>query len=45
MHVSGQPFDRLNLWSIADYFDYRLPIMPTMTDPYTGRPLEEGRLF
>ena len=40
VHVSGQPFDRLNLWSIADYFDERLPALPTMTDPYSGKPIE-----
>ena len=39
VHVSGQPFDRLNLWSIADYFNQRLPPLPPMTDPYSGRPL------
>ena len=45
VHVSGNPFDRLNLWSIADYFDERLPTLPVMTDPYSGRPLEQQRLF
>ena len=45
VHVSGNPFDRLNLWSIADYFDDRLPTLPVMTDPYSGRPLEQQRLF
>ena len=45
VHVSGHPFDRLNLWSIADYFDERLPTLPVMTDPYSGRPLEQQRLF
>ena len=39
VHVAGQPYDRLNLWSVADYFDSRYPILPTMTDPYSGRPL------
>ena len=43
VHVSGQPFDRLNLWSIADYFDERLPSLPVMTDPYSGRPLSQQK--
>ena len=37
--ISGQSCDRLNLWSIADYFEQRLPALPAMTDPYSGRPL------
>ena len=45
VYVGGHPFDRLNLWSIADYFDERMPTLPVMTDPYSGRPLEQQRLF
>ena len=45
LHVSGQPYDRLHLWSIADYFDRRWPPLPIMTDPYTGRPIQQGELF
>jgi DNA modification methylase len=37
IHIKGQPFDRMNLWSIADYFDGRMPSLPLMVDPYTGR--------
>ena len=40
VHVAGQPYDRLHLWSVADYFDSGYPILPTMTDPYSGKPLE-----
>ena len=45
LHVSGQPYDRVHLWSIADYFDRRWPVLPIMTDPYTGRPLAQQELF
>ena len=45
VHVAGQPYDRLHLWSIADYFDERLPVLPVMTDPYSGRPLNQPGLF
>ena len=45
LHVSGQPYDRVHLWSIADYFDRRWPVLPIMTDPYTGQPLAQRELF
>ena len=41
VHVAGHPFDRLNLWSVADYFDSRFPALPAMTDPYSGKPIEQ----
>ena len=37
VHVKGQPFDRLNLWSVGEYFDGRYPPLPVMTDPYSGK--------
>ena len=45
VHVSGQPYDRLHLWSMADYFDGRWPLLPVMTDPYSGRPINQPGLF
>ena len=45
VHVAGQPYDRLQLWSMAEYFDQRLPRLPVLTDPYTGRPLNQSELF
>ncbi len=45
IHVSGVPYDRMNLWSIADYFDRRRPNLPPMNNPYTGKPLMQGSLF
>ncbi len=45
LHVGGAPYDRLHLWSIADYFTDRWPLLPTMTDPYSGRPLAQRELF
>ena len=45
VHVSGQPYDRLHLWSMADYFDGRWPVLPVMTDPYSGRPINQPGLF
>ena len=45
LHVGGTPYDRLHLWSMADYFADRWPLLPTMTDPYSGRPLAQRELF
>lgn len=45
VHVSGRPYDRLHLWSMADYFDRRYPALPIMNDPYSGRPLNQHTLF
>ena len=45
VHVAGQPYDRLQLWSIADYFDDRWPALPVMTDPYSGKPINQPALF
>ena len=39
IRVEGREFRRMSLWPIADYFDGRLPVLPNMTDPYTGRPI------
>ncbi|MCY3836131.1 MAG: site-specific DNA-methyltransferase [Anaerolineaceae bacterium] len=33
-------FPRLQLWSIEEYYDDRLPVLPTLAHPFTGRPLE-----
>ena len=33
-------FPRLQLWSIEEYYDARLPMLPTLAHPFTGRPLE-----
>ena len=35
--VQNAPFDRMNLWSIKDYFDGHMPHLPIMLDPYTGK--------
>ncbi len=39
IRVAGREFRRMSLWPVSDYFDGRLPILPSMTDPYTGRPM------
>ena len=41
--VGAQSYPRVQLWSIAEYFDARMPHIPTMLDPNTGQPVQ-GRI-
>ncbi len=43
--VHATRYPRMQLWSIADYFDGRMPQLPPMTDPHTGNPLRQLDLF
>ena len=45
IHISGNPYDRMNLWSIREYFDNLMPVLPIMTDPWTSKPLNQPSLF
>ena len=38
--VGAERYPRVQLWSIADYFEGRRPHLPVLTDPYTGKPVE-----
>lgn len=38
--VGAERYPRVQLWSIADYFEKRRPHLPVLTDPYTGKPVE-----
>ena len=38
--VGASSYPRVQVWSIADYFDGRFPQLPTLADPYTGKPVE-----
>ena len=37
IQVGASTYPRAQLWSIADYFNGRMPNLPAMSDPYTGR--------
>lgn len=39
VRVGASEFPRIQLWSIRDYFNGRLPVLPAMADPYTGKPM------
>jgi len=43
--VEGYRFPRMQIWPIGHYFDSRPPCLPIMTDPYTGKPLDQADLF
>jgi len=38
--VGASVFPRVQLWSIRDFFEGRWPNLPTLTDPYTGKPVQ-----
>ena len=40
--VRGQSYPRLHLWSIDDYFNNRPCPLPPMTNPYTGKLMQQG---
>ena len=40
--VRGQSYRRLLLWSIDDYFNNRPCPLPPMTNPYTGKRMQQG---
>ena len=40
--VRGQSYRRLRLWSIDDYFNNRPCPLPPMTNPYTGKLMQQG---
>ena len=42
--VGAETYPRAQLWSIAEYFDDRMPRIPTMLDPNTGQPVQ-GRMM
>ena len=43
--VQGYPYPRMQIWPIRDYFEQRLPNLPIMNDPYSGKPMAQGTLF
>ena len=43
--VQGYQYPRMQVWPISHYFEQRLPPMPVMNDPYSGKPLAQGTLF
>ena len=37
IQVGVSSYPRMLIWSIEEYFDNRMPQLPTMSDPYTGK--------
>ena len=40
LQIGANRYPKAQLWSIADYFQDRLPILPPLADPYTGQPMQ-----
>ena len=38
--VGASRYPRVQVWSIADYFDGRIPQLPALADPYTGKAVQ-----
>ncbi len=43
--IQANRFPRLQLWSVAEYFEGKLPQLPIMKNPYTGKTLAQGELL
>lgn len=43
--VQGYQYRRMQLWSISDYFDDRMPRLPIMNDPLSGKPMVQLELL
>ncbi len=44
LELGATRYPKTQLWSIADYFDHRPPVLPALADPYTGKAMQ-GDLF
>ncbi|MDE0075366.1 MAG: site-specific DNA-methyltransferase [Gammaproteobacteria bacterium] len=42
LRLGATEYPRAQLWSIADYFDSRMPVLPALADPYTGKPVQHS---
>lgn len=42
LRLGASEYPRAQLWSMADYFDDRMPHLPALADPYTGKPVQQS---
>ena len=42
LNLGASKYPRAQLWSMEDYFADRMPLLPALADPYTGKPLQES---
>lgn len=40
LEIGANRYPKAQFWSIADYFQNRLPVLPPLADPYTGKAME-----
>ena len=43
--IGAARYPRMQLWSVRQYFDGRMPPLPPMTDPFTGGPMAQPELL
>ena len=41
LRVGASRYPKAQFWSIAEYFQNRLPVLPPLADPYTGKAMEQ----
>ena len=44
LQLGANRYPKTQFWSIADYFQDRLPILPPLADPYTGKAMQRDIL-
>ena len=42
LRLGASEYPRAQLWSMEDYFDNRMPMLPALADPYTGKPVQQS---
>ena len=42
LRLGATEYPRAQLWSMRDYFDDRMPLLPALADPYTGKPVQSS---
>lgn len=41
IELGANRYPKVQFWSIADYFQNRLPMLPPLADPYTGKSMQQ----
>ena len=42
--LGANDYPKVQLWSMADFFDHRKPDLPSLADPFTGKPMQSDML-
>lgn len=42
--LGANDYPKVQLWSMVDFFDHRKPDLPSLADPFTGKPMQSDML-